>query len=122
VMPAAETIVEWYKGTGLRPFPRGRLTAPDQRQQFVADYLEAIRAVYPARADGQRFVPVPAIVPDRLSQMRRLTRSARLSHKAGRPMLHAAAFESFHPEWTDFRFLVWFSSRRTVSTHLAERK
>lgn len=51
VMPDAEAIVEWYKGSGLRPYLEA-LASPDDRQHFLAAYLEAIRAAYPARSDG----------------------------------------------------------------------
>jgi trans-aconitate 2-methyltransferase len=56
VLPAAEAIVEWYKGTGLRPFLEG-LSSPDEREHFVADYLDQIRAAYPPRADGHVLFP-----------------------------------------------------------------
>jgi trans-aconitate 2-methyltransferase len=56
VMPGAEAIVEWYKGTGLRPFLEA-LSSPDDRQRFIADYLEAIRGAYPPRADGRVLFP-----------------------------------------------------------------
>lgn len=56
VMPAAEAIVEWYRGTGLRPFLEA-LSSPDERQDFVAAYLEEIRAAYPPRADGHILFP-----------------------------------------------------------------
>ncbi len=56
VMPAAEAIVEWYKGTGLRPFLEA-LSASEDRQQFLAAYLDAIRTAYPARANGHVLFP-----------------------------------------------------------------
>ena len=56
VLPAAEAIVEWYKGTGLRPFLEA-LASPDLRQQFTAAYQEAIRVVYPPRASGRVLFP-----------------------------------------------------------------
>ena len=56
VMARAEAIVEWYKGSGLRPYLEA-LASPDDRQHFLADYLEAIRAAYPARSDGYVLFP-----------------------------------------------------------------
>ncbi len=56
LMPAADSIVEWYKGSGLRPFLETLRTAAD-REQFTADYLDAVRAAYPARADGRVLFP-----------------------------------------------------------------
>ena len=51
VLPNAEAIVEWYKGSGLRPFLESFDTDSD-RAQFLAEYLKRIRAVYPPRPDG----------------------------------------------------------------------
>lgn len=56
VMPAAEAIVDWYRGTGLRPF-LDALPSDADREQFAADYLAAIRTAYPAQADGQVLFP-----------------------------------------------------------------
>jgi trans-aconitate 2-methyltransferase len=56
VMPGAEAIVEWYKGTGLRPFLQA-LSSEGDRDRFLAAYLEALRAVYPLRVDGRVLFP-----------------------------------------------------------------
>jgi len=56
VLPDAAAIVEWYKGSGLRPF----LDAlPDEadRHRFLAGYLEAVTAAYPAQGDGRVLFP-----------------------------------------------------------------
>jgi trans-aconitate 2-methyltransferase len=52
--PAA--IVEWYKGTGLRPF-LDALVDDDQRAEFLAQYLQRIQHAYPARSDGRVIFP-----------------------------------------------------------------
>jgi trans-aconitate 2-methyltransferase len=52
--PAA--IVEWYKGTGLRPF-LDALANDDQRADFLAHYLERTHKAYPARSDGRVIFP-----------------------------------------------------------------
>lgn len=59
VMPGAAAIVEWVKGTGLRPY-LDDLEEP-QRQQFLDDYTGAIDRAYPARADGQRLFSFPRL-------------------------------------------------------------
>lgn len=56
VMPATEAIVEWYKGTGLRPFLQA-LSSADDRDRYLAAYLEALRADYPPRIDGRVLFP-----------------------------------------------------------------
>ena len=56
IMPAADAIVEWYKGTGLRPFLEAISSAAD-RERFIAAYLDEIRAAYPPRADGHVLFP-----------------------------------------------------------------
>ena len=56
VMDSAEAIVEWYKGTGLRPFLEA-LGTDAGREQFTAAYLDAIRAAYPAQPDGKVLFP-----------------------------------------------------------------
>jgi len=56
VMPDAGAIVEWYKGTGLRPF-LDALADDQQRRDFTAGYLQRIAAAYPTRADGRIVFP-----------------------------------------------------------------
>jgi len=51
VLPNAEAVVEWYKGTGLRPFLEAFDTDSD-RAQFLAEYLKRIRVLYLPRPDG----------------------------------------------------------------------
>lgn len=56
VLSGPAAIVEWYRGTGLRPF----LDAlPDEpaRQRFLDDYLQAVTAAYPAQRDGRVLLP-----------------------------------------------------------------
>jgi trans-aconitate 2-methyltransferase len=56
VLPNASAIVDWYKGTGLRPFLE---PLPDEgvRERFLAEYLEAVTAAYPAQSDGRVLFP-----------------------------------------------------------------
>ncbi|HKF52481.1 MAG TPA: methyltransferase domain-containing protein [Candidatus Acidoferrales bacterium] len=52
VLPNAAAIAEWYRGTGMRPY----LTAIGEdadREKFVAEYTEKIRAAYRPRPDGR---------------------------------------------------------------------
>jgi trans-aconitate 2-methyltransferase len=59
VVPNAAAIVEWFKGTGLRPYLEA-LTI-DQRKSFERDYEQAIDRAYPQRSDGQRLFSFPRL-------------------------------------------------------------
>jgi len=56
VMAGPESIVEWYKGTGLRPFLEA-LGDDAARERFCAEYLEGLREIYPVRPDGKVLFP-----------------------------------------------------------------
>jgi trans-aconitate 2-methyltransferase len=56
VMPDAEALVEWYKGSGMRPF-LDLLATDAERAQFTREYLERIRVAYPPRPDGRVLFP-----------------------------------------------------------------
>jgi trans-aconitate 2-methyltransferase len=55
VLDGPEAIVEWSRGTGLRPFLSA--LAEEDREEFLAEYLEAIRPCYPRRVDGRVLFP-----------------------------------------------------------------
>jgi trans-aconitate 2-methyltransferase len=59
VMDDAQAIVEWVKGTGLRPY----LEALEQgeRAAFVEAYREGLAAAYPLRTDGKRLFSFPRL-------------------------------------------------------------
>jgi trans-aconitate 2-methyltransferase len=59
VMPDAEAIVEWVKGTGLRPYLDALNI--DERQAYLAAYLSAIDQAYPRRSDGKRLFSFPRL-------------------------------------------------------------
>jgi len=56
IMEGPEAIVEWYKGTGLRPFLEV-LADDGARERFCAEYLEGLRRIYPVRPDGRVLFP-----------------------------------------------------------------
>ncbi len=56
ILPDAEAIVEWYKGTGLRPFLQA-LDSESERERFTSLYLEAIRIAYPPQPDEKILFP-----------------------------------------------------------------
>ena len=55
----AAAVVEWFKGTGLRPF-LGPLNG-DERTEFLARYQNAVDTAYPSLADGSVLLPFPRL-------------------------------------------------------------
>jgi trans-aconitate 2-methyltransferase len=52
-------VVEWFKGSGLRPFLAPLDTA--MRESFIAKYTDEIRLAYPARSDGRVMLGFPRL-------------------------------------------------------------
>jgi trans-aconitate 2-methyltransferase len=55
----AAAVVEWFKGSGLRPF-----LAPldaDERSEFLLRYQTAVGQAYPPQADGSVLLPFPRL-------------------------------------------------------------
>lgn len=59
VMADATAIVEWVKGTGLRPYLEALPEA--LRAEYLARYTQGIDAAYPRRADGKRLFSFPRL-------------------------------------------------------------
>jgi len=59
VVPDAAAIVEWFKGTGLRPYLEA--IKPEQRNAFEREYESEIARAYPERADGRRLFSFPRL-------------------------------------------------------------
>jgi trans-aconitate 2-methyltransferase len=56
MLPDIEAIVEWYKGTGMRPY-LDALAGEAEREQFLAEYLEGLRQIYAPQPDGAVLFP-----------------------------------------------------------------
>ncbi|HEX5661236.1 MAG TPA: trans-aconitate 2-methyltransferase [Polyangiales bacterium] len=57
VMPSPEAIVEWVKGTGLRPY----LEVVPDREAYLEAYTAAIDEAYPAHHGGARLLTFPRL-------------------------------------------------------------
>jgi len=55
VMESATAILEWVRGTGLRPFTAP--LAPEERTEFERRYLAKLEAAYPKQANGKVLFP-----------------------------------------------------------------
>lgn len=60
VLPDAAAIVEWVKGTRLRPY-LAALTDEAQRAAFVEAYTARLAAAYPPRVDGSVLLRFPRL-------------------------------------------------------------
>lgn len=52
-------VVEWFKGSGMRPFLAPLSAA--MRETFLANYTDEIRSAYPARFDGKVMLKFPRL-------------------------------------------------------------
>ena len=55
VLEGEDPVLEWVKGTGLRPILIG--LDGDERERFLVEYTRRLRAAYPVRADGRTLYP-----------------------------------------------------------------
>src|SRR5262249_24465318 len=56
VLQDPEAIVEWYKGSGMRPFLEAFESGAD-RERFLAEYTNRIRDSYPRQPDSRVLFP-----------------------------------------------------------------
>ena len=52
-------MVEWFKGSSLRPFYSP--LEGEMREEFLAAYTDAIARAYPARYDGKVMLKFPRL-------------------------------------------------------------
>ena len=59
IVPSHSSVIDRYKGSGLRPY----LEALDEAEKndFLSDLLERIKANYPVQADGNIILKMPRL-------------------------------------------------------------
>ena len=55
VLDGADPVLEWVRGSGLRPVLQG--LGEDDRERFLPVYTDRLRKAYPRRADGTTLYP-----------------------------------------------------------------
>jgi trans-aconitate 2-methyltransferase len=61
VLPNVDAIVEWYRGTGLRPW-LDALAEDEARTRFLNDYRAALTPEFPPQSDGRVLFPFRRLV------------------------------------------------------------
>jgi len=59
-LPSVESVTEWYRGSGLRPY-LDALRTLSARNEFLAQYTERLRSEYSLRNDGRVLLPFTRI-------------------------------------------------------------
>lgn len=59
-MPSAESIIEWYKGTGLRPYLSA--LSEDDAATFEREVLEEVKKEYPPQQNGEIIFRFPRLL------------------------------------------------------------
>ncbi|GAA2546602.1 MULTISPECIES: trans-aconitate 2-methyltransferase [Streptomyces] len=55
LLTGEDPVLDWVKGTGLRPVLTALADDPEGREEFLTEYRTALRAAYPAGAHGTPF-------------------------------------------------------------------
>jgi trans-aconitate 2-methyltransferase len=55
VLEGEDAVLEWVKGTGLRPVLNG--LNDSERKVFLQEYARRLRQAYPVRSDGRTLYP-----------------------------------------------------------------
>jgi trans-aconitate 2-methyltransferase len=60
VLEGPDPVVDWMRGTGLRPFLQA-LDGPDEEAAFLDAYRARLAELFPARSDGVTLLPFPRL-------------------------------------------------------------
>jgi trans-aconitate 2-methyltransferase len=55
LLTGEDPVLDWVKGTGLRPVLTALADEPRAREEFVEEYRAVLREAYPATAHGTPF-------------------------------------------------------------------
>ena len=76
ILPGADSVVEWFKGTGMRPYLNA-LNSDEDRAQFTAEYTMGIRERFQPQSDGRVLLPFRRtfliVYPKIISRIRKST-------------------------------------------------
>lgn len=57
--PSPDGVIEWYKGSGLRPYLD--LLDSGEKEEFLADLRSTVAANFPARQNGSVILKMPRL-------------------------------------------------------------
>ena len=58
-MPSYESIAEWYKGTGLRPYLQQ--LSPEDQKDYLDDFMQCLKDTYPIQKNGEIIFRFPRL-------------------------------------------------------------
>lgn len=58
-MPSYESIAEWYKGTGLRPYLQQ--LSPEDQKDYLDDFIKCLKDTYPIQKNGEIIFRFPRL-------------------------------------------------------------
>ena len=61
VLAGADAVLEWMKGTGLRPYLTALAGDPPMRDAFLLALAERLSSAFPRRPDGATLLPFPRL-------------------------------------------------------------
>lgn len=59
IVPSHSSVIDWYKGSGLRPYLE--VLDEAEKNDFLSDLLDRIKKNYPVQADGKIILKMPRL-------------------------------------------------------------